>query len=153
MAVNNETVSLNTRMSPEEISALDMTVDFENKKNTVGDRQVSQSLGKDDFLKLLIAQLTNQDPTSPMENTEFIAQMAQFSSLEQMTNMNQEFSKLNSMLVSSQAVGTIGKTVDIDLNGAVVSGTVDAVTYGSNPQVKVNNMYYDMKKITAVYGE
>ncbi|MCR5217500.1 flagellar hook assembly protein FlgD [Treponema sp.] len=153
MAVSNETAALNTRLSPEEMSAVDMQVDYLNKQNKIGDRQVSASLGKDDFLKLLIAQLTHQDPTSPMENTEFIAQMAQFSSLEQITNMNEEFSKMNAMLVSNQAVGTIGKTVDIDLNGATVSGTVDAVTYGANPQVKVNNMYYDMKKITAVYGE
>lgn len=153
MQVNDQSAALNTRLSQEEMSALDMKIDYLNKQNTIGERQVSSSLGKDDFLKLLIAQLTHQDPTSPMENTEFIAQMAQFSSLEQMTNMNEEFSKMNLMLVSSQAVGTIGKSVDIDLNGASVSGKVEAVTYGANPQVKVNNMYYDMKKITAVYGE
>jgi flagellar basal-body rod modification protein FlgD len=110
-------------------------------------------MGKDDFLKLLITQLSNQDPTSPMENTEFIAQMAQFSSLEQMTNMNQEFAKMNSMLVSSQAVATIGKTVDVSLGDTTTTGVVEAVTYGQNPQVKINNMYYDMKQISAVYGD
>ena len=88
-----------------------------------------------------------------MDNTQFIAQMAQFSSLEQMTNMNQEFGKLNNMLVSSQAVGTIGKTVDVDVGGVKTTGTVDAVTYGNNPQVRIGNMYYDMKQISAVYGE
>ena len=130
-----------------------MQVDTFNKSLAVNGRQAQQSLGKDDFLKLLITQLSNQDPTSPMDNTQFIAQMAQFSSLEQMTNMNQEFGKLNNMLVSSQAVGTIGKTVDVDVGGVKTTGTVDAVTYGNNPQVRIGNMYYDMKQISAVYGE
>ena len=112
-------VQLNTAMSPQEKAKLNMQVDTFNKSLAVNGRQAQQSLGKDDFLKLLITQLSNQDPTSPMDNTQFIAQMAQFSSLEQMTNMNQEFGKLNNMLVSSQAVGTIGKTVDVDVGGEI----------------------------------
>lgn len=146
-------IQLNTRLSDQEMAKLNMQVDSFNKSITIEGRKVQRDLGKDDFLKLLITQLSNQDPTSPMENTEFIAQMAQFSSLEQMTNMNQEFAKMNSMLVSSQAVGTIGKTVDITLGNTKTTGVVEAVTYGANPQVRVNNMYYDMKQISAVYGE
>lgn len=145
-------VSLNTQMSPEEMSKLNLYVDSFNKGNTVNGRAVQQSLGKDDFLKLLITQLSNQDPTSPMENTEFIAQMAQFSSLEQMTNMNESFQQMSAMLNSNQAVTTIGKTVELDLNGVTTTGVVDAVTYGQNPQVRVGNMFYDMKQIRAVYG-
>ena len=146
-------VQLNTAMSPQEKFQTQNAVDSFNKTLTVNGRKTSNELGKDDFLKILIAQLSNQDPTSPMDNTQFIAQMAQFSSLEQMTNMNQEFGKLNNMLVSSQAVGTIGKTVDVDVGGVKTTGTVDAVTYGNNPQVRIGNMYYDMKQISAVYGE
>ena len=146
-------IQLYTRLSDQEMAKLNMQVDSFNKSITIEGRKVQRDLGKDDFLKLLITQLSNQDPTSPMENTEFIAQMAQFSSLEQMTNMNQEFAKMNSMLVSSQAVGTIGKTVDITLGDTKTTGVVEAVTYGANPQVRVNNMYYDMKQISAVYGE
>ena len=127
-------------------------MDTFNKSIAVNGRTAQQALGKDDFLKLLITQLSNQDPTSPMDNTAFIAQMAEFSSLEQMTNMNANFEKMNSMLSSSQAVNTIGKTVDIDLGDTNITGRVDAITYGENPQVKVGNMFYDMKQIRAVYG-
>ena len=147
-----ESNTLNTTMTSSEKFAVDNAVNNFNKANTVNGRTASQQLGKDDFLKLLITQLSNQDPTNPMEDTQFIAQMAQFSSLEQMTNMNQEFAKMNSMLVSSQAVNTIGKTVDVNLGDTVTTGVVDAVSTGLNPQVRINNMYYDMNKIQAVYG-
>ena len=55
-------------------------------------RKVDNQLGKDDFLRILITQLRYQDPLSPMEDTDFIAQMAQFSTLEQMKNLSQDFS-------------------------------------------------------------
>ncbi|MCH5294869.1 MAG: flagellar hook assembly protein FlgD [Treponema sp.] len=146
-------VQFNTQMSAQEKARLDMFADSFNKANTVNGRVVQQSLGKDDFLKLLITQLSNQDPTSPMENTEFIAQMAQFSSLEQMTNMNESFQRMTAMMNSNQAMSTIGRIVDIDLGGTTTTGVVTATTYGQNPQVRVGNMYYDMKQIQAVYGE
>lgn len=146
-------VNFNATMSAEDQAKLKMQVDAFNKQNTVNGRTAQQSLGKDDFLKLLITQLSNQDPTSPMDNTQFISQMAQFSSLEQITNMNAEFAKMNSMLVSSNGVNTIGKTVDINVGDANTSGEVEAVTFGENPQVKVNGMYYDMAQIAAVYSK
>jgi flagellar basal-body rod modification protein FlgD len=148
-----ESVSLNTQMSAQEKAKLQMTVDTYHKTLAVNGRTTTQSLGKDDFLKLLICQMQNQDPTDPMDNTEFIAQMAEFSTLEQMTNMNTNFEHLNTMLTSNNAMGTIGRTVEIDLGDTTTSGVVQAVTYGENPQVKVGNMYYDLKKIAAVYGE
>ena len=107
-------------------------------------------MGKDDFLKLLLAQLANQDPTSPMENTEFIAQMAQFSSLEQMTNMNTEFSKLASMLNSSEAVNTIGKTVEIEDGTVSIGGIVEGAVMGEKPQVQINGMLYSMESVKRV---
>lgn len=69
------------------------------------DRKTGNSqLGKDEFLKILMAQLQNQDPTNPMKDNEFIAQMAQFSSLEQMTNMTQAFEKFASGQQQTQLI-------------------------------------------------
>lgn len=63
-----------------------------NKKRD--ERQTGDGvMGKDDFMKLLIAQLQNQDPTNPMQDTEFIAQMAQFSALEQTMNLSKAFDR------------------------------------------------------------
>ena len=62
----------NPTMSAAEKFQTQTTVDAFNKTLTVNGRKASNELGKDDFLKILIAQLSNQDPTSPMENTEFI---------------------------------------------------------------------------------
>jgi len=78
----------------------------------------SKSLDKDAFLKLLTTQLQNQDPLNPTDSTEFTAQLAQFSSLEQLTNVNATLNTLNlyqASINNAQAVGFIGK--DIIANG------------------------------------
>lgn len=145
-------MEINTTLSKSEQLKNEQIINTFNKKLAVNGRQPSQQLGKDDFLKILVTQLSNQDPTSPMENTEFIAQMAQFSSLEQMTNMSQNFEKLTSMINVSEAASMLGKNVDIDVGDTVTSGQVQAVTRGENPQIQVNGMFYDMNKIKTVYG-
>lgn len=146
-------MEINTTLSAQEQTAVQNAVNLQNAKNTAETgRTASSQLGKDDFLKLLITQLANQDPTSPMENTEFIAQMAQFSSLEQMTNMSTGFNQLASMLSSSEATSTIGKTVELDLNGAPLTGVVEAATRGPKPQVQINGNLYDMEQIRKVYA-
>jgi flagellar basal-body rod modification protein FlgD len=73
------------------------------------------SLGKNDFLKLLVAQLEHQDPLAPQEGQEFAAQLAQFSSLEQLTNINDNLEASQAFdlaLSNSSMVNLIGKTVD-----------------------------------------
>lgn len=147
-------MEINTTMSVQDQLAVQNAVNVQNTKNTAENgRTVSSTLGKDDFLTLLITQLANQDPTSPMENTEFIAQMAQFSSLEQMTNMSTSFTQLANLLTGSEATSTVGRAVEIDLNGATVSGVVEAATRGTNPQVQVNGYMYDINAVRKVYAD
>jgi flagellar basal-body rod modification protein FlgD len=88
-----------------------------------------------------------------VEDTQFIAQMAQFSSLEQMANMNQQFTKMTAMLNSSEAMSVLGKTVELNVGDTTTTGVVEGITRGENPQIKVNGAFYDMERINAVYGE
>ncbi len=138
-------------MSASEKLQTQTAVDSFNKTLTVNGRKASNELGKDDFLKILIAQLSNQDPTSPLENTEFIAQMAQFSSLEQMTNMSQSFEKMSTLINSSEAQSMLGRRVDLDLGDTSETGVVEGATRGLSPRILVNGMYYSMNQIKAVY--
>lgn len=70
---------------------------------TTGD---SATMGKEQFLTILIAQLKNQDPLAPMDNSQFTAQMAQFSSLEQLMNMSTQLTQMNSSMgTASQLIG------------------------------------------------
>jgi len=144
---------MNWQMDAADKFKLDTQVNAFNKQiDAERGRQASHELGKDDFLKLLITQMSNQDPLSPMENTEFIAQMAQFSSLEQMTNMSQNFDRLSTMMNTTAATNTIGRAVEIDLGDTTTTGIVEAVTREASPQVKVNGQLYDMERVKAVYG-
>jgi len=116
-------------------------------------RQIDNVLDKDDFLKLLIVQLTNQDPTEPMKDTEFIAQMAQFSSLEQMVNMSNELALVSSIATRGQAFSMLGKAVTITEGNNTIEGIVEEVSGGDFPQVLVNGIYYDFAAVEAVRND
>jgi flagellar basal-body rod modification protein FlgD len=145
-------MELQPYFSSEERIQLDQYVrDFNARLNPT--RQPQQSLGKDDFLKILITQLSYQDPTSPMEDKEFIAQMAQFSSLEQMTSMAKDFAKLTSMVISSEASSALGRNVELIEGETTIQGTVKAVTRGDTPQVLVNGVFFDWDQVIRVFSD
>ena len=68
-------------------------------------------LGKDDFLKLLVSQLQHQDPMNPIDDKDFMGQMAQFTSVEQLTNMATAIDRMSTASQSTQSIALIGKTV------------------------------------------
>ncbi|PHV12869.1 flagellar hook assembly protein FlgD [Chitinimonas sp. BJB300] len=85
-------------------------------------------LGLQDLLKILLTQLTYQDPLKPMDNQEFVAQIAQFSSLEATRQLNDKTDQQISILATSQSIGLLGKTVDIELPSGAVSGQVTGLS-------------------------
>jgi flagellar basal-body rod modification protein FlgD len=109
-----------------------------------------RTLGKEDFLRILMTQLTHQDPTSPLEDKEFVAQMAQFSTLEQMTNMSSELAGVAGLMSRNQAIGLLGRTVEIAQGDSSVSGRVEEVTGSEFPQILVQGRYYDVSKVVSV---
>lgn len=146
-------ITMDLNMSAMDRQKVEQEVNLFNSMQRTNGKSAQQELGKDDFLKILITQLSHQDPTAPMEDTQFIAQMAQFSSLEQITNMSVQFEKVADALGSSGAIQAAGKKVDINTELGVVTGTVDSVSTGKNPLISVNGQFYNWSDVTAVYGQ
>ena len=127
-----------------------------NSGSKMQTRTVSSELGKDDFLKLLTTQLQNQDPMNPMEDMDFIGQMAQFSSLEQMLNLGKSAETIannqNSNLIT-QAMLYLGTTVTAktaEMEEAV-TGVVEMVGFESGkPYLKVGNDAFTLSDIQLV---
>ena len=116
---------------------------------------VSNELGKDVFLQLLVLQMQNQDPLSPLENTEMVAQLAQFSALEAATNLNEQFEVLSGNVDQLNFISgaqLLGKTVTgVDTDGAVQTGVVESVHLdGSLVVLTVNGKFMPMSGILSI---
>jgi len=109
-------------------------------------------MGKDDFMLLLMAQLKNQDPMKPMEDKEFITQLAQFSSLEATQKMTEQMEELTGAQMLIQAATLIGKNVSAKLpSGEVVTGPITQVKMmDSKPVAVVNGKDIDTSLITQI---
>lgn len=108
--------------------------------NTSSTNATAPNADYNTFIKLLVAQMKNQDPTKPMDSTEFVSQLASFSAVEQQTQTNTKLDKMNSSLNNimvdgpiSRAEGYVGKYLSFkDEKGAVTEGTVQSVTIYSD---------------------
>jgi len=111
-------------------------------------------IGKDDFFKMLVAQLKNQDPLNPLDGTEFAAQLAQFSSLEQLTNLNNALaaqSQFYRNLVDLEAASLVGKVVTLESTEGASSGMVSAVHYrDGETYLTVEGKDYPLSSIKSV---
>lgn len=92
------------------------------------------------LLRIILTQLTYQDPLKPLDNFQFVSQLAQFSQLQQTQSLNDQITSLLSSQASTQATGLLGRTVDFTSadTGAIVSGKVSAVSFASGtPQLTI----------------
>jgi flagellar basal-body rod modification protein FlgD len=116
MTVTNDTTS------SDYIKSLQAATSGKTGDSTTG----SSTLGKDSFLQLLVTQMQNQNPLDPQDNSEFVAQLAQFSSLETMQNLSTSVDAIGGMYQSSQALqasSLVGRTVVVDAGSTSVDTT------------------------------
>lgn len=129
---------------------------------------ISQDLDKYDFLRILAAELQNQDPTDPMDNKDFIAQLASFSTLEQMQNMSSSFDSLgqtmksymenqastNQAMLVTQSAALIGKNVVAAVDGNEIEGIVESIYIeDSIPYAMIGGESVPVSSITKIYAE
>jgi flagellar basal-body rod modification protein FlgD len=101
----------------------------------------SASIAIEDFLKILTTQLNNQDPLKPVDNEQFVAQIAQFATLEQSRQLNAKIEEMLAVQSSMQSVGLLGKTVDVNMGGLVLTGKVTALDVsGSTPRLTLQTL-------------
>ena len=91
----------------------------------------SAKISIQDFLRILTTQLNNQDPLKPMDNAAFVAQLAQFSALEEAQQTNDKLDSLLNIQSASQSIGLIGKTVQVNSSGSSQRGTVSGLDFSS----------------------
>ena len=129
-----------------------------NKASDSFGKAASQALGKDAFLQLLVTQMKYQDPLQPMDNTQFVAQLAQFSSLEQMSNVAntdsstlQEVQNLSQTTQMNTGFQLLGQNVAIQTGSQTFSGIVSSVkTDNGNVNLVIGNQQIPLSSIQSI---
>ena len=112
----------------------------------------NSTVNSKDFLFLLTQQLQYQDPMNPMDNSQMLAQEAQFATLEQMEALTSSFSKFSNVY---QANALLGQNVQVNVNGKETSGTVDYVDFSdtNGASVSIKGKLYPLDSVTKVYPQ
>ena len=112
----------------------------------------TKALGQADFLQLLSTQFQNQDPMKPMDDTAFIAQMAQFTSLQQTQTLTQQMTQMRATQDLTTANSYIGRSVTVDAgNSTTATGNVTAVdASGASPMLVINGQSYALSSVLRV---
>jgi flagellar basal-body rod modification protein FlgD len=140
MAISSVTNTSSTQSGKDPITGLSMS-----------SKAGKQMLGADDFMKLLTTQLTSQDPMNPMKDTEFISQMANFTSLEQMRTLSTSFQTFTTDQKMSAAPAFLGRNVTVKDATGDVTGLVDSITLkDGKPAIVINGKSYDTNLITGI---
>jgi flagellar basal-body rod modification protein FlgD len=104
-----------------------------NSTGNAATAAINNSIDKNQFLELLVAQLKNQNPLSPVGSQEFMSQMAAFSTLEQVTNLTAGSEELNQMMAANQSLALVGHDVTYEkADGSMAEGKVESVQFGEH---------------------
>ena len=139
-----------------QVTSATSTTPTANTSSTDGTSTTSdvteKTLGEDDFLKLLATQLSAQDPMQPTDDTQFISQMASFSSLQQMSTLNTNFTSFATSQKAAEAPSYLGKEVSVtDATGNAVTGVATAYHVDSaGVTLTINGSDYSLDSVTGV---
>jgi flagellar basal-body rod modification protein FlgD len=138
-------------MSVTSATAPDSSLSYLNDTSTTT-RTPKQYLDPGDFMKLLAAQMENQDPNAPMDSNQQMAQIVQISSMQNMQTMASNLTLMSASQTWSLANSYLGRQVTLtDTSGQTVSGEVTAIdASGSTPQIQVNGAYYSISQVTRI---
>ena len=132
------------------VSGVNNNINNSALTSALGSTSSSSLVSEQAFLQLLITQLKNQDPTNPADPTQFVSQLASFSSLEQMTQLNTNMTQV----LDNSVTGLIGKTVtvtDPSQQSGFSSGVVSGIVYYANgPAITVNGNNYALADVQNV---
>lgn len=119
-------------------------VNFQNSRQNVGSGKMNQQA----FLRLLMTQLSQQDPMEPVDNAQFISQQAQFTQIEKTDELIKTMSQANAL---TQGAAVVGKTVELKTDKGSITGMVDSVNFNNGEaSINVNGVAHPMGNITKI---